>query len=155
MAEMKKELTQNQTLEPNTCLPSTEQDSCVSISGSLGLNIKLEGSPFFLSHQENQLKVSMTKIENEIQEKVDQGVNASQKNRVEAIGDMILEEMGIAKKSAALNLKPQYSSDFLSFSVLQKEIDEKCLRKAPGQFNQVDESDEILDELLGADFFQF
>jgi hypothetical protein len=78
----------------------------------------------------------MSKIENELQEKVDCGVNASNKNRVEAIGDMILAEMGIATKSAAaLNLQPQYSSDFLSFSLLQREIDEKCLRKAPGQFN--------------------
>jgi hypothetical protein len=68
---------------------------------------------------------------------------------------MILSEMGIAKKPAALNLKPQYSSDFLSFSVLQREIDEKCLRKAPGQFNQVDEADEILDEIYGAEPFQF
>ena len=69
---------------------------------------------------------------------------------------MILAEMGIAKKSAAaLNLQPQYSSDFLSFSLLQREIDEKCLRKAPGQFNQVDELDEILDELSGAEFLQY
>jgi hypothetical protein len=70
------------------------------------LNLKLEGSPFFLSHQENQLKLSMSKIENELQAKVDRGVNESDKNRVEAIGDMILAEMGIASKSAGLSLNP-------------------------------------------------
>jgi hypothetical protein len=48
----------------------------------------------------------MSKIETEIQTKVDRRVHASHKNRVEAIGDMILSEMGLAKKSAALNLNP-------------------------------------------------
>ena len=48
----------------------------------------------------------MSKIENELQAKVDRRVNASDKNRVEAIGDMILAEMGIASKSAGLNLNP-------------------------------------------------
>lgn len=58
---------------------------------------------------------------------------------------MILAEMGIAKKQPAqsLNLKPQFSSDFISFSDLQKEIDDKCLRSG----YQVDEASEILEEL--------
>jgi len=97
----------------------------------------------------------MIKIENDLQAKVDHGVNASYKNRVEAIGDMILSEMGITNKSADLNLKPFYSSDDISFSVLQREIDEKCLRKAPGHFTQVDEADELLDELYEANFLQY
>jgi len=32
------------------------EDSCVSISSSLGLSLKNEGSPFFLAHQEIQQK---------------------------------------------------------------------------------------------------
>jgi len=44
--------------------------------------------------------------------------------RIQAIGDMILAEMGIAQNSVeTLGLAPQFSSDFMSFSDLQKEID--------------------------------
>jgi len=64
---------------------------------------------------------------------------------------MILAEMGIIQSPAqTLGLKPQFSSDFISFSDLQKEIDEKCLRQPSSEFTQVDEAAEILDEIFGS-----
>lgn len=70
----------------------------------------------------------MGKIEAEIQAKVDAAVGSHPS--VQAIGDMILAEMGIGQNSAEnLGLKPQFSSDFMSFSEIQKEIDQKCLRQ--------------------------
>jgi len=60
------------------------------------------------------------RIESEIQAKVDAAVGAQPK--VEAIGDMILAEMGVGQPDN-LWLKPQFSSDFMSFTDLQKEID--------------------------------
>jgi hypothetical protein len=64
---------------------------------------------------------------------------------------MILAEMGISQNSTDnLGLKPQFSSDFMSFSDLQKEIDEKCLRQPSDEFTQVDEAAEILDEIYGS-----
>jgi len=44
----------------------------------------------------------------------------------------------------ALELTPQYTSDFISFTNLQREIDEQCLRPA-GQINH-DEAAQILDD---------
>ena len=62
-----------------------------------------------------------------------------------------MAEMGIQKtikqmpQTQQLDLLPQYSSDFISFSNLQKEIDEKCLR--PNQLGtKVDEVAEILED---------
>ena len=96
MSVMKKEICNSYAPEQQESTQVEQcQDSCVSISGSLGLPLDHEGSPFFLSHQENTLKQSLSKIESDLQAKVQDAIKASTQPRLYAIADMILGEMGM------------------------------------------------------------
>lgn len=57
-------------------------------------------------------------------------------NKLTALADMIMNQLEVQPKQEVLTLQPQFSSDFLSFSSLQKEIDETCLGKQFSLNNQ-------------------
>jgi hypothetical protein len=71
IATVVREIAPQQPIVEHESQPSSQEDSCISISDSLGLTLKNEGSPFFLAHQENQQRQSIQQIEAEIQAKVD------------------------------------------------------------------------------------
>lgn len=111
-------------------MPSRPSDGKVSISEALGLEIESGVGPLFKIHQDTQVNSAIAKLEEDLAAKIDEGLkNHQSDNRVEALGDLIMAELGIEKVSPetqmqALDLNAQYSSDFISFTNLQREIDE-------------------------------
>ena len=126
----------------------------VSICEALGLETKAEVGPLFRVHQDNQVNSAITKLEEDLAAKIEEGLkNHHSDNRVEALGDLIMAELGIQKvpqssQMQALDLNAQFSSDFISFTNLQREIDEQCLRPL-GQ-EQSDEVSQILDDMASS-----
>ena len=116
----------------------------VSICEALGLETKAEVGALFRVHQDNQVNSAITKLEEDLSAKIEEGLkNHHSDNRVEALGDLIMAELGIQKvpqgsQMQALDLNAQFSSDFISFTNLQREIDEQCLRPLGQQ-----QSDEV------------
>lgn len=117
-------------------MPPTQDkpiDGKVSICDALGLETESGVGPLFRIHQDNQVNSAITRLEEDLAAKIEEGLkNHRSDNRVEALGDLIMAELGIEKvpthQLQALDLNAQYSSDFISFTNLQREIDEQCLR---------------------------
>ena len=74
MEDVKREIAIQHPVEEQES-ESSSLDSCVSISGSLGLSLKEEGTPFFMAHQEIQERQSIQQIEAQIQAKVDAAIS--------------------------------------------------------------------------------
>jgi hypothetical protein len=68
----------------------------VSISEALGLETKSYVGPLFRIHQDTQVSSAIAQIEEDLAGKIEEGIkNHQSDNRVEALGDMIMAELGI------------------------------------------------------------
>lgn len=66
-------------------------------------------------------------MQDKLHSKVNNSIAPGQ-NKLTALADMIMNQLDVEPQLSTLSLQPQFSSDFMSFSSLQKEIDDTCLR---------------------------